>query len=260
MAACVACKAEVVGADERESGRRALLNYGHTLAHALETVGHYDLRHGEAVAIGLVFAARLAHRLGRIDGDRVAEHEQLVAAYDLPTRLPPDVDAEQLITVMGRDKKATDGALTFVLDGPAGLAVVAGVPEPDVRATLAELGVVTGPGPLVLLLSGPNLNLLGEREPEIYGTATLEDHVATATAEAGRHGLRGRTPPVQSRGRPGRRHPPGPGPGRRHRHQRRRPHPLRLVVARRPGRLRRTRSWSCTCPTRAAARPGGPRR
>jgi 5-deoxy-5-amino-3-dehydroquinate synthase len=140
VAACVACKAEVVGTDERESGRRALLNYGHTLAHALETVGRYDLRHGEAVGIGLVFAARLAGRLGRIDGDRVIEHERLVAAYDLPTRLPPDVDVEQLIAVMGRDKKATDGALTFVLDGPAGLAVVAGVPAEDVRATLAQLG------------------------------------------------------------------------------------------------------------------------
>src|SRR5262249_28654501 len=61
VAACVACKAAVVGADEREgtAGRRVLLNYGHTLAHALETVGQYDLRHGEAVAIGLAFAARL---------------------------------------------------------------------------------------------------------------------------------------------------------------------------------------------------------
>ena len=139
VTACVTCKAEVVGGDERESGRRALLNYGHTLAHALETVGRYDLRHGEAVAIGLVFAARLAHRLGRIDRDRVRDHEQLVAAYDLPTRLPPDVDPDQLIAVMGRDKKATEGALTFVLDGPSGLAVVAGVSERDVRATLADL-------------------------------------------------------------------------------------------------------------------------
>ncbi len=139
VAACVACKAEVVGGDEREAGRRALLNYGHTLAHALETVGGYDLRHGEAVAIGLVFAARLAHRLGRIDLDRVRAHEQLVAAYDLPMRLPPDVDPDQLIAVMGRDKKATEGTLAFVLDGPSGLAVVAGVSDRDVRATLSEL-------------------------------------------------------------------------------------------------------------------------
>ena len=139
VAACVACKAEIVGADERESDGRALLNYGHTLAHALETVGRYDLRHGEAVAIGLVFAANLACRLGRIDAARASEHERLVAAYDLPTRLPPDADPDQLITVMGRDKKATSGGLTFVLDGPTGLSVVPGVAEAVVRSTLAEL-------------------------------------------------------------------------------------------------------------------------
>ena len=67
VAACVRIKADVVAADEREAGRRAILNYGHTLAHALETTGRYDLRHGEAVAVGLVFAAELAHVLGRID-------------------------------------------------------------------------------------------------------------------------------------------------------------------------------------------------
>jgi 5-deoxy-5-amino-3-dehydroquinate synthase len=138
VAACVACKADVVGSDERESGRRAVLNYGHTLAHALETTGGYDLRHGEAVAIGLVFAARLARRLGRVDADRVAEHEAVVAAYDLPMRPPPGWDAHDLITVMARDKKATNGGLTFVLDGPNGLEVVTGVAADAVEATLGE--------------------------------------------------------------------------------------------------------------------------
>jgi 5-deoxy-5-amino-3-dehydroquinate synthase len=138
VAACVACKADFVGADERETGRRALLNYGHTLAHALETVGRYDLRHGEAVAIGLAFAARLAHRTGRIDAGRVTEHDRLLGGYDLPGRLPPGVDENELVVVMGRDKKATSG-LTFVLDGAAGLDVVAGVDIGDVRAALADL-------------------------------------------------------------------------------------------------------------------------
>src|SRR5436305_4569151 len=73
VAACVACKAAVVAGDEREGGDRALLNYGHTLAHALEIAGHYDLRHGEAVAIGLVFAAELAAVLERVVPDRVAD-------------------------------------------------------------------------------------------------------------------------------------------------------------------------------------------
>ncbi len=125
VAACVRCKADHVGPDERDTtGRRALLNYGHTLAHALETTGHYDLRHGEAVAVGLVFAARLARRLGRVDDERVAEHLAVVGGYDLPSVLPADADTAELVQVMGRDKKAVAGVLTFVLDGPRGLEVV----------------------------------------------------------------------------------------------------------------------------------------
>jgi 5-deoxy-5-amino-3-dehydroquinate synthase len=139
VAACVACKAEIVGADEREDGRRALLNYGHTLAHALETAGSYDLRHGEAVAIGLVYAARLARRLGRIDNDRVAEHQAVVASYDLPSRIPPGLDPDELVAVMARDKKASGQGLTFVLDGPGGIELVRDVPEPAVLDTLSEM-------------------------------------------------------------------------------------------------------------------------
>ncbi|MCU1452794.1 MAG: aroB [Acidimicrobiales bacterium] len=120
VAACVRCKAEVVAADEREGGRRAILNYGHTLGHALETAGGYDLRHGEAVAIGLVYAAELARALGRIDAARVAEHRTIVAGYDLPMTLPSGADVERLLALFARDKKAVDG-VTFVLDGPAGV-------------------------------------------------------------------------------------------------------------------------------------------
>lgn len=120
VAACVACKADVVASDEREGGRRAILNYGHTLAHALETATDYGLRHGEAVAIGVVYAAELASRLGRIDADRVAEHRRVVAAYDLPSGLPDGVDPTRLVELFARDKKAVRG-LTFVLDGPDGV-------------------------------------------------------------------------------------------------------------------------------------------
>ena len=120
VAACVALKAEVVAADEREGGRRAILNYGHTLGHALETAGSYDLRHGEGVAIGLVYAAELALRLGRIDAARVAEHRKVVAGYDLPLHLPPGSDPEELLALFARDKKAVGGT-TFVLDGPNGV-------------------------------------------------------------------------------------------------------------------------------------------
>jgi len=138
VAKCVAIKADVVAGDEREGGRRAILNYGHTLGHALETAGHYDLRHGEAVAIGLVFAAVLAERLGRIDRDRVEEQRRVVGGYDLPMNLPPDADAAQLVELMARDKKAVRG-LTFVLDGPAGVEQVTGVAQADVEAALKEM-------------------------------------------------------------------------------------------------------------------------
>jgi 5-deoxy-5-amino-3-dehydroquinate synthase len=138
VAACVACKAAVVGADERESGRRAILNYGHTLGHALETAGHYDLRHGEAVAIGLIYAALLAHRLGRIDRARVEQHRRVVGGYDLPMALPAGSDPERLVDLFARDKKAID-ALTFVLDGPRGVEPVAVTDRALLLDVLAEL-------------------------------------------------------------------------------------------------------------------------
>ena len=82
VAACVRIKADVVASDEREGGRRAILNYGHTLAHAIETASDHALRHGEAVAIGLLYAAEVAYRLGRIDAAAVAEHRRVVCAYE----------------------------------------------------------------------------------------------------------------------------------------------------------------------------------
>lgn len=135
---CVRIKADVVASDEREGNRRAILNYGHTLAHALETVGDYDLRHGEAVAIGLVYAARLAHALDRVPASAVEEHERVVSGYGLADRLPSGVDLDQLVVLMGRDKKALRG-LTFVLDGPAGVEPVAGVSPVAARAVLDEI-------------------------------------------------------------------------------------------------------------------------
>ena len=139
VAACVRIKADVVASDERESDRRALLNYGHTLAHALEIAGRFDLRHGEAVAIGLVFAARLACRMERIDDERVAYHEKVVRDYGLPADLPADVATDELLELMARDKKALTG-LTFVLDGPRGVEVVKDVPAESVRLTLEAMG------------------------------------------------------------------------------------------------------------------------
>lgn len=136
VAACVQIKADVVMADEREGGMRAILNYGHTLAHAIETAGAYGLKHGEAVAVGIRYAAEVAHRLGRIDRSRVAEHERVLAAYELPTTVPDALADEELLALFSRDKKAIDG-VTFVLDGPVGVETVVGV-DPDILAGAFE--------------------------------------------------------------------------------------------------------------------------
>lgn len=139
VARCVELKAEVVAGDEREGGRRAVLNYGHTLAHAIEIASSYEVTHGEAVAVGLVYAAELAHALGRIDESRVHEHRDVVGAvYGLATALPAGLGADALMTLMARDKKALDG-LTFVLDGPGGVEVVSDVDPSVVRATIATV-------------------------------------------------------------------------------------------------------------------------
>ena len=131
----MAIKAAVVAGDEREGGRRATLNYGHTLGHAIEIAGNHDLRHGEAVAVGLIFAAELAHRLGRIDAAVVAEHRRVVGAYELPSTLPAGLATPELIELMGRDKKAL-GGLTFVLAGADGVESVTGIDEHAIAAAI----------------------------------------------------------------------------------------------------------------------------
>jgi 5-deoxy-5-amino-3-dehydroquinate synthase len=138
IARCIEIKVEIVAADEREGGRRALLNYGHTLAHALEIASGYQLAHGEAVAIGLIYAAELAFDLGRVDQARVDEHRRIVAdEYGLIANPPVEVDIDELVRLMRRDKKALNG-LTFVLDGPGGVEVVNDVDEVAVRTALTR--------------------------------------------------------------------------------------------------------------------------
>jgi 5-deoxy-5-amino-3-dehydroquinate synthase len=141
VARCATIKARYVMSDELErTGERAVLNYGHTLAHALETATGHALLHGEAVAIGLVFAAQLANTLERIDHQAVAHHEALVTALGLPTLAPAGLRADDLLPIMARDKKS-GGGLTFVLLGPSG---IERVDDPDVaalRKAFAAVGV-----------------------------------------------------------------------------------------------------------------------
>ncbi|MFN8036011.1 MAG: 3-dehydroquinate synthase [Acidimicrobiia bacterium] len=138
---CARRKAAIVAADPFErTGLRATLNYGHTLAHALETAGAYDLPHGEAVAIGLVFAAELAATLGRIDTAEVERHRAVLGAFGLPTGFPGASTAAELLALMRRDKKAS-GGLTFVLRR-AGADGVELIDDPPMNAVEHALGAV----------------------------------------------------------------------------------------------------------------------
>ena len=129
IARCVEIKAKIVAADERESGGRALLNYGHTLAHALERSSNFSLAHGEAVAVGMIYAAHLAHAMQRISQARVEEHYKIIGqTYGLKVKPDDRVNRKELIELMRHDKKAISG-LTFVLDGASGIEVVSGVSE-----------------------------------------------------------------------------------------------------------------------------------
>ena len=116
IARAVQVKADAVGEDLYDTGRREFLNYGHTLAHAIERVEDFGWRHGEAVAVGLVFAAELAARAGRLARADADRHRELVAAMGLPTRYRGDW--QRLQSVMRIDKKARGASLRFVvLDG-----------------------------------------------------------------------------------------------------------------------------------------------
>jgi len=130
----VRIKADVVGKDEREAGLRRILNYGHTLGHAIETVtGYRRYHHGEAIAIGMTFAARLAVRSGLCDEGLATRQEQLLARFGLPTSLPPRTDRQRLMAAMALDKKVKGGRLHFVL--PEGLGSVSVLP---VKQTLVK--------------------------------------------------------------------------------------------------------------------------
>ncbi len=109
-------KADVVRRDEREQGVRALLNLGHTFGHAVETLcGYGEVLHGEAVAMGMVCAARLSALLGDLSADDVSRVEQLITKAQLPTCLPPATSPEALLQAMALDKKNLAGRLRLVL-------------------------------------------------------------------------------------------------------------------------------------------------
>lgn len=132
-------KADVVARDETEQGERALLNFGHTFGHALETAGGYErFRHGEAVALGMVIAARLSARLGRAPGADAERLAALLTRFGLPVSIPKGFEPAHLLQLMRLDKKTLSGRLRLILWRHAGAAeIVAGVPDDEILAVLA---------------------------------------------------------------------------------------------------------------------------
>lgn len=133
-------KAEVVAQDERESGARALLNFGHTFGHAIETgLGYGSWLHGEAVAAGMCLAASLSARLGWIDPEDVRRVERLLSRAGLPTQLPESLDESRMLELMAVDKKVLGGRTRLVLLKALGRAVVSDDFDPEaLRETLAH--------------------------------------------------------------------------------------------------------------------------
>ncbi len=138
---CASIKAGFVSSDEREAGRRALLNLGHTFAHAIEPIAELDCHHGEAVAIGLAAAAHCSLETGRLTGDDAAHVSRVLSNLGLPCRLPRPVGVDRLIELMRFDKKAVDDRLRLVLPIGLGAAeVVDDLPLPLIRSAWRSVG------------------------------------------------------------------------------------------------------------------------
>jgi len=140
-------KAQVVGEDEREGGVRAILNYGHTFAHAIESVGEYAEKqfHGQAVAIGMVAAAELACDMGIFDRALSERIRALVNKAGLPDRVPDGMSVDDIMARMKSDKKVIGSRVRFVLPVEIGRVEVRDDVEPEaVRGVLLRLGAAGG--------------------------------------------------------------------------------------------------------------------
>jgi 3-dehydroquinate synthase len=135
----VAVKAHIVASDFKESFGREVLNYGHTLGHAIEIHSKYSLRHGEAVSIGLVFAAQLAGVKGLLDSESIAAHEQILSGIGLPTKYPSD-SWQHLYPLLALDKKSRGHQLRFVaLSGIGKTVRIEDANESELRAAYERI-------------------------------------------------------------------------------------------------------------------------
>ncbi|MDD5039456.1 MAG: 3-dehydroquinate synthase, partial [Dehalococcoidales bacterium] len=131
-------KARVVEKDERDFGLRNILNFGHTVGHAIESVSNFKVRHGEAIAIGMVVAARIANEMGILDKNEVIRLKSLIIRTGLPTEVP-SLKLEELIGVMSHDKKILQDKLRFILPKAIGEVFIADDVTPSlIQKALSE--------------------------------------------------------------------------------------------------------------------------
>ena len=129
----------MVSCDEKESGLRAILNYGHTFAHPIETLSNYSVSHGEAVSIGMEYAGLLALKLGMWSKEEFERQGKLLDMLKLPRRRPENIDGKEMLELMKSDKKNKDSKITFVLPDKTGsVQIVSGISNDLILDILEE--------------------------------------------------------------------------------------------------------------------------
>ena len=131
-------KCRVVSHDEHESGLRRILNFGHTLGHALEAASQYSLPHGQAVAAGMGVAIRFSQKWAGLDQDEADRALRLIQRLGLPTGIPGDIQSELLLSALEKDKKIQGNVCHFVLIGKIGQALIHPIPVEELRRSLEE--------------------------------------------------------------------------------------------------------------------------